>query len=289
MWRTIRVRISLSGSGPLSAPIFSDSWSGFVVAGMAQVTAGWEMTHQEKLRPVRRADLLCEVWQRVAFDNLEKFCFFERHVNHYRHALVGRRREDALLGVAGVNRVVHLNKIQIAFLDPVRKRPEIRQLMVGDTYVAHDSFLLPAAKDGNDLIDVHKAVNLHHVDLVPPQALHRLFKTGERMAVVGEEFARRPDLVGDEQLAGDAHRGGEVADADLAGAIHGDVSTTRPPPSRNRRMTSRMKSRGSPGITSNVREVPRPMAGSDSFVRGMVFVMMPCVREAPAETSAAPA
>jgi hypothetical protein len=48
MYRTIRARISLSGRGPLSAPMFSDSWSGFVVAGMAQVTAGWEMIHFRK-------------------------------------------------------------------------------------------------------------------------------------------------------------------------------------------------------------------------------------------------
>jgi len=33
----------------------------------------------------------------------------------------------------------------------------------------------------------------------------------------------------------------------------GDVSTTRPPPSQKRRMTSRMLSRGFPGITSKVR------------------------------------
>jgi hypothetical protein len=41
-WRTIRARIAGSGSRPRSAPMFSRMWSTREVAGMTQVTAGWE-------------------------------------------------------------------------------------------------------------------------------------------------------------------------------------------------------------------------------------------------------
>src|ERR1700722_6118397 len=46
--RTILARISLSGSGPRKAPMFSVRWSGLVVAGRATVTRGFEMTHFKK-------------------------------------------------------------------------------------------------------------------------------------------------------------------------------------------------------------------------------------------------
>ena len=47
-YRIMRLRVSGSGRRPRAAPMFSRMWSTLDVAGMAQVTAGWETMNLRK-------------------------------------------------------------------------------------------------------------------------------------------------------------------------------------------------------------------------------------------------
>ena len=47
-YRIMRRRVSESGKRPRAAPMFSRMWSTLDVAGMAQVTAGWETMNLRK-------------------------------------------------------------------------------------------------------------------------------------------------------------------------------------------------------------------------------------------------
>ncbi len=124
MWRTMRARISPSGSGPRRAAMLSLAWSGLVVAGSTQVTAGWEITHLRKncaqvSAPISRAKSGSGRPSTIR----NRAPSLERHVDQHRDAAVGRRLEDALLGLPGVDRVVDLGRCRSRRARPTAPRP----------------------------------------------------------------------------------------------------------------------------------------------------------------------
>ncbi len=60
---------------------------------------------------------------------------------------------------------------------------------------------------------------MHDVDALTPEPPLRLFQAARGVALVGDEFAGRPDLVGEEHLVGDAELRRRHADRVFGGAV----------------------------------------------------------------------
>jgi len=112
----------------------------------------------------------------------------------------------------GRDRIVHLDDIEIALIDPLGEGLEIGQFVVRHPEVADAAFLLPSAHQRHHDVDIDKAVAQHQVDFVAPQALAGEPQAVFALPVVAEILARGPDLVADEYLVIDVELGGELPD-----------------------------------------------------------------------------
>jgi len=62
-------------------------------------------------------------------------------------------------------------------------------------------------------------VDLHDVNLLPPQTLLRLAEAAQGVTFVTQVFACRPDLICEEDPITDAERRRKVANADFTGTV----------------------------------------------------------------------
>ena len=90
---------------------------------------------------------------------------------------------------------------------------------MGDADEACAPLFLPGAQHGHHDVHIDQAVALDEVETLAPEPRLRLFEGLQRVALVRQEVAGGPDLVGDEHLVRHVHRAKEVADARLAGPI----------------------------------------------------------------------
>jgi hypothetical protein len=74
---------------------------------------------QEEARPGLGPELFREAGQRMTLDELVQPCLLERHVDRDRCAMVDRGRDDVLLCLPGRDRIMHLDDVEIALLNPL--------------------------------------------------------------------------------------------------------------------------------------------------------------------------
>ena len=245
---SIRFRIAASGSRPFAAPRLSATYFTCAVPGIAQVTAGCDtMYFRKNCAHVRAVELPGPVGQRPVAHGLEQPPAAEGEVDEDGHAAVGGERQDAVGGVAVVQRVVHLDDVQRLAAHGLFELGVLPVEGRARADVAGAPRLLPFAKRGQLHLEVPKVVDLDQVDLVGPQASQRLLELGDaRLAPLGADLRR--DEVG---VVGFPVRRRVRPRGFRPGRSPARCRRTRPPPCAKRRSTSSSSARsGASAATS---------------------------------------
>ena len=108
----MRARSAASGSAPRAAPMFCRTCATWLVAGIAQVTAGCETmnfstTCAQPSQPISAA----QPGRRWRCSALQQRAFAERPVHQHRDAALLRQRQQALLGLAVEQVVAELHEV----------------------------------------------------------------------------------------------------------------------------------------------------------------------------------
>ncbi len=149
---------------PAPAAALSAMCSPRLVPGIVQVTAGWLSTNfsstcAQLVQPISPAHAGSGLSRKPA----QQATAAEGHVDDHRHAALGRQRQQALLGLARVERVVDLQEVELLGAQHGLDLVVGRGRVVRDADVAHAAFLLPAAQRGEVRAPVDEVVHLHQV------------------------------------------------------------------------------------------------------------------------------
>ena len=266
----MRSRIAASGIRPRAAPMFCRTCATWLVAGMAQVTAGCvTMNFSANCAQPSQSISAAQAGSGWRASCAQQRAFAEGPVDDDRDAALLGQRQDALLDLAVEQVVGDLHEVDRLAAHHVLDLGVAPAFRRGDAHVAQPAGGLHLEQRRQVLLPRQQVVHLHQVEARHAPEARARPRSAPRRARRRRSTPSRPRTAPPGGRAAPARSRSSACDEPYIG----DESIMRPPSAKKARITSAQASRAARSLpTLKVIQLPRPTTGSASPVAGIFLV-----------------